>query len=95
MFTVSLNPALGKGESLKLTILSSHSHALVPFPAKITQMENQLVVFSGSRLFYSPYPTKTQSSDVSLPSQAIESFTTEGANSRGASITYGECPELC
>ncbi|KAI8549256.1 hypothetical protein RHMOL_Rhmol06G0011800 [Rhododendron molle] len=41
-YSVSLQRGLGKGESLTLAVLAVFTHALRPFPEKISQAENQL-----------------------------------------------------
>ncbi|KAG5542728.1 hypothetical protein RHGRI_015744 [Rhododendron griersonianum] len=57
-YSVSLPKGLGKGESLTLDVLAVFTHALRPFPEKISQAENQLVAFQESVHYLSPYIVK-------------------------------------
>ncbi|CAI5999122.1 unnamed protein product [Closterium sp. NIES-64] len=50
-------------------------NALTPHPAAISQADPQLVIFHDSHYFTSPYPVRSQSTVLRLPSHQIESFT--------------------
>lgn len=66
------------------------SHAIYPFPKEITQFEKQFVQFTGNAYIYLPYRTKTQNTDVKLPTSNIESYTrVSPVSSDGAKISYG------
>ncbi|CAI9173974.1 unnamed protein product [Rangifer tarandus platyrhynchus] len=51
-------------------------------PTQIPQSEKQFVVFEGSHYFFSPYPTKTQTTRVKLASRNVESCTKLGNPTR-------------
>ncbi|KAJ7966996.1 Dolichyl-diphosphooligosaccharide--protein glycosyltransferase subunit 1 [Quillaja saponaria] len=89
-YSVSLPKGLGKGEILTLDVLSVYTHALQPFPEKITQAEIQLVLFQESAHFLSPYAVKVQSLSIKLPHARIESYTRmENTKIHGSEIKYG------
>uniref|UniRef100_UPI00398F1C7A dolichyl-diphosphooligosaccharide--protein glycosyltransferase subunit 1 n=1 Tax=Pristiophorus japonicus TaxID=55135 RepID=UPI00398F1C7A len=89
-FKVKFGMHLAAGAKVKLALESTFTHILRPFPAHITQAEKQFVVFEGSHYFYSPYPTKTQTTRVKLSSKNIESYTKLGNPSKSEdSIDYG------
>ncbi|KFM78242.1 Dolichyl-diphosphooligosaccharide--protein glycosyltransferase subunit 1, partial [Stegodyphus mimosarum] len=69
-FKTPLQPA--KTTIVRLELVFTHS--LDPYPSSISQSEKQLVLYHGSHYYYSPYPTKTQTTVVTLPSNSIESF---------------------
>jgi len=82
-----------KDVSIKFTtVLTSF---LEPYPAEITQAEAQLVRFTDSHYFLSPYSTETQKTTIKLASSSIESYTKKSPHSvRGSTITYGPYPEI-
>ncbi|CAL5383319.1 unnamed protein product [Camellia sinensis] len=90
-YSVSLPKGLGKGERLTLDVLAVFTHALRPFPEKISQAENQFVVFQDSAYYLSPYAVKVQSLSVKLPSDPkLESYTKiENTVVSGSEIKYG------
>jgi oligosaccharyltransferase complex subunit alpha (ribophorin I) len=74
--------------TLKLTaVLTSF---LEPFPAEITQAESQLVRFTVSHWFLSPYSTESQKTTIKLASRAVESYTKRAPQAlTGSTLTYG------
>ncbi|XP_059637598.1 dolichyl-diphosphooligosaccharide--protein glycosyltransferase subunit 1A [Cornus florida] len=95
VYSVSLPRGLGKGESLILDVITAFTHALQPFPEKITQAETQLVVFQDSAQFLSPYAVKVQSLSVKLPEPKVESYTKlENTKVSGSEIKYGPYENL-
>jgi oligosaccharyltransferase complex subunit alpha (ribophorin I) len=63
---------------------------LKPYPAEITQLDQQLVLLEGSHYFLSPYQTTSQKSVFKLASSNIESFTKLSPHStRGGSLHFG------
>ncbi|KAF2324806.1 hypothetical protein GH714_017200 [Hevea brasiliensis] len=95
VYSVSLPKALGEGDTLTLDVLAVFTHALKPFPEKITQADIQLVVFQDSAYYLSPYAVKVQSLSVKLPDARIESFTKiENTKTRGSEIKYGPYENL-
>ncbi|KAI8549260.1 hypothetical protein RHMOL_Rhmol06G0011900 [Rhododendron molle] len=95
-YSVSLPKGLGKGESLTLDILAVFTHALRPFPEKISQAENQLVAFQESAHYLSPYIVKVQLLSVKLPPDfKPESYTKlERSELSGSEIKYGPYENL-
>ncbi|KAI4336684.1 hypothetical protein L6164_015180 [Bauhinia variegata] len=95
VYSVSLPKALGKGEGLMLDVLAVFTHALQPFPEKITQADIQLVLFQESAHYLSPYAVKAQSLTVKLPDARIESYTRlENTKVHGSEIKYGPYENL-
>lgn len=94
-FKVKLGSSLAAGARVKLTIETTFTHVLRPFPTHIVQAEKQFVVFEGSHYFYSPYPTKTQITRVKLASKNVESYTKLGNPSKSEdSIEYGPFKDI-
>ncbi|KAJ9186305.1 hypothetical protein P3X46_001895 [Hevea brasiliensis] len=95
VYSVSLPKALGEGDTLTLDVLAVFTHALKPFPEKITQADIQLAVFQDSAYYLSPYAVKVQSLSVKLPDARIESFTKiENTKTHGSEIKYGPYENL-
>ncbi|XP_059460364.1 dolichyl-diphosphooligosaccharide--protein glycosyltransferase subunit 1A [Corylus avellana] len=94
-YSVSLPKGLGKGDTFTLDVLAVFTHALQPFPEKISQADIQLVVFYETAHYLSPYMVKVQSLSVKLPDARIESFTKiENAKIQGSEIKYGPYENL-
>ncbi|KAG7477971.1 hypothetical protein MATL_G00075470 [Megalops atlanticus] len=89
-FQVQLPSALAGGSKLRVQVETVFSHVLRPFPTHITQAERQLVVFQGNHYWYSPYPTRSQTTRVRLASKTVESYTKLGNPSKSDEIIeYG------
>ncbi|GLT35267.1 hypothetical protein SLA2020_097350 [Shorea laevis] len=89
-YSVTLPKGLAPGDSLTLDVMAVFTHALQPFPEKITQADIQLVVFQDSAYYLSPYAVKVQSLSVKLPDARIESYTKlENTKVHGSEIKYG------
>uniref|UniRef100_A0A3P9KQ37 Dolichyl-diphosphooligosaccharide--protein glycosyltransferase subunit 1 n=1 Tax=Oryzias latipes TaxID=8090 RepID=A0A3P9KQ37_ORYLA len=89
-YKVQLSSSLAPGAQLKAKVEMAFSHVLKPFPSHITQAERQLVVFQGNHYFYSPYPTRSQTTRVRLASKTVESYTKLGNPSKTDEvIEYG------
>ncbi|GCC17910.1 hypothetical protein chiPu_0017727 [Chiloscyllium punctatum] len=94
-FKVKLGTQLAAGAKVKLALESTFTHVLQPFPTHIAQAEKQFVVFEGSHYFYSPYPTKTQTTRVKLASKNIENYTKLGNPSKSEdTIDYGPFKDI-
>ncbi|XP_060691309.1 dolichyl-diphosphooligosaccharide--protein glycosyltransferase subunit 1 [Hemiscyllium ocellatum] len=94
-FKVKLGTQLAAGAKVKLALESAFTHVLQPFPTHIAQAEKQFVVFEGSHYFYSPYPTKTQTTRVKLASKNIENYTKLGNPSKSEdTIDYGPFKDI-
>lgn len=76
--------------SATLKVQAVFTNILEPYPAEITQSENQLVRLKGNHYFYSPYKTVSQKSVVKLASSTIESYSKlSPVSPRGSAIHYG------
>ncbi|XP_021902463.1 dolichyl-diphosphooligosaccharide--protein glycosyltransferase subunit 1A [Carica papaya] len=94
-YSITLPSALGKGDSLILEVFAVFTHLLQPFPEKITQADVQLVVFSESAYYLSPYAVNIQSLNVKLPDGRVESYTkVENMKMDGSEIKYGPYENL-
>lgn len=83
-------PSLPPGASTTIVVEVTLSRAILPFPAEITQSENQLVRFTGNSYVHSPYQSRTQSTTFTLPNANIESFSRIApTNSADKTLTYG------
>ena len=68
---------------------------LEPFPAEITQADNQFVRFTDSHYFYSPYSTTSQKLVIKLASSTVESYTKHAPHiHKGSSISFGPYKEV-
>lgn len=89
VYTVHM-PALVAKKSATVIVNTIFVNAISPFPEEITQNMPQLVQFSGNVYLYSPYPSTTQSTIVTVPSDKIESFSkVSPTSSSEKEITYG------
>ncbi|XP_013865277.1 dolichyl-diphosphooligosaccharide--protein glycosyltransferase subunit 1 [Austrofundulus limnaeus] len=89
-YKVQLPSSLAPGAQLKAKVDMTFSHVLKPFPTHITQAEHQLVIFQGNHYWYSPYPTRSQTTRVRLASKTVESYTKLGNPSKTDEIIeYG------
>lgn len=62
--SVTLNPTLKAGATTTIRSFSVYTHTLVPFPAKITQKDQQLVVFEDYVHIVSPYAVASAETQV-------------------------------
>ncbi len=90
-FRVNLPASLAAGQQTTVTVESSYTHALRPYPSQIAQAEKQFVQFFGNALFYSPYKTTTQTTTVNCPTSSIESYTktVKPVSQSDSTVTYG------
>lgn len=86
---------LAGGAKLKLSLETVYTHVLLPYPTHISQAEKQFVVFEGNHYFYSPYPTRAQSTRVRLASKNVESYSKLGSPSKSDEvIEYGPFKDI-
>lgn len=79
-----------KGHTISWKVHAVFTGMLIPYPAEITQNDNQLVKLHANHYFYSPYTTQTQKTVFKLASPSIESYTKLSPHSvRGSSIHFG------
>ncbi|KAL4096383.1 hypothetical protein PRIC1_009743 [Phytophthora ramorum] len=90
LYTVLLKKPLAKGETGSVKITAFLTRVLTPYPAEITQKEDQLVLFEASHLITSPYVTKTQTTKLKLPSGNVESVhAAEPISRKGSVVSLG------
>jgi oligosaccharyltransferase complex subunit alpha (ribophorin I) len=91
-FSVQLASSVAAGDTSDLRVLLVFARTQRPYPESIEQADQQLVMWEDSSLFYSPYATTTQESQIKLASSRIESFTKGGKNiakRTGEELRYG------
>ncbi|KAM4722555.1 dolichyl-diphosphooligosaccharide--protein glycosyltransferase subunit 1 [Rhinophrynus dorsalis] len=94
-FSVKFGSSLSPGSKTKVSIETTFTHVLQPYPTQITQAEKQFVIFEGNHYFYSPYVTKSQTTRVKLASRNVESYTKLGNPSRTEDIIeYGPFKDI-
>ncbi|KUF94209.1 hypothetical protein AM588_10004557 [Phytophthora nicotianae] len=90
LYTVLLKKPVAKGETGSVKVTAYFTRVLTPYPAEITQKEDQLVLFDASHLITSPYLTKTQTTKLKLPSGNVESVrAAEPISRKGSVVTLG------
>jgi oligosaccharyltransferase complex subunit alpha (ribophorin I) len=90
LYSVECNEA-----SPSLKVEAVFTNILEPYPAEITQQEPQLVRFTDSHYFVSPYKTETQKTTVKLATSTVETYTKLTPHSaRGNTITLGPYKEI-
>lgn len=83
-------PALAAGNKCTVVVEVVLARAILPYPREITQNDQQLVQFIGNAYLISPYPSKSQTTTVTLPNSKIESFSRVSPTSTSDNeITYG------
>lgn len=90
-YRIDFASPLAAGKDVKVDVESYFAHTLLPYPSEIAQSEKQLVKFSTSAVFYSPYKTTKQTTTLNTVSSNIESYTKtiKPVSSQDNSITYG------
>jgi hypothetical protein len=76
-FKIVLPEALKASASIKLVVRETHIGLQEPYPASISQSETQLVRFSDSIYFASPYVAQSQKTVLRLASATVESYSTQ------------------
>ncbi|XP_067119391.1 dolichyl-diphosphooligosaccharide--protein glycosyltransferase subunit 1 [Centruroides vittatus] len=89
-FKIHLKNPLQPGKAVSVEVEHVLTQSLIPYPSHITQSEKQLVLYHGNHYFYSPYPTRIQTTTVTLASTAIESYSKlKPVSHTDNMITYG------
>lgn len=90
LYTVQLKNTVSKGEKGIVKITAYYTRVLTPYPAEISQKEDQLVLFETSHLIKSPFVTKTQTTKLKLPSGKVESIrAADPILRKGSVVTLG------
>lgn len=78
-----------------LKVKAVFTNLLTPYPAEITQLENQYVRLNGNHYFLSPYETTSQKTVFKLASSNIESFSKLSPfSTRGSNIHFGPYKDI-
>lgn len=73
--------SLAGGASTSFKVYFTFTQTMEPYPAKITQQEEQLVKYSDSIYVFSPYPTTQIETKVNLPRRTqVESYSPKSKN---------------
>lgn len=87
---VQLLQPMDKDDVFQLTITLVYIHSMQMLPAKISQKDNQYVVYEGNRFCDSIYLTKKQHTKINVASENIKSYTKDGQESlTGKKLKYG------
>ncbi|UJR22106.1 hypothetical protein I4U23_025171 [Adineta vaga] len=91
IYRIELPNDLRAGQTITLEIEVVYANALRMYPAEITQGEKQLVLYKTNTYYYSRYPTTTQKTVVTLPTDRAESYsqTPKPVVKSEQTITYG------
>lgn len=91
VYRIELPNDLRAGQTTTLEIEVVHGHALRMYPTEITQAERQLVLYKTNVNYYSRYPSQTQKTTVTLPTDRAESYTQapKPVSKSDQTITYG------
>ena len=83
-------PALPVGDKCTVVVELVLAQVVLPYPREVSQNDQQLVQFLGNAYLISPYPSKSQTTTVKLPSSTIESFSrVSPTSSSDNELTYG------
>lgn len=74
---VHFSSPLAAGASTTFEMFLAFTHTMVPYPATITQYEDQKVQYTDNHYILSPYKTEKQATQVKLASSNVESRSTE------------------
>lgn len=74
---VHFSSPLTAGASATIEVFLAFTHTMVPYPAAITQYEDQKVQYIDNHYVLSPYKTEKQATQVKLASSNVESRSTE------------------
>jgi oligosaccharyltransferase complex subunit alpha (ribophorin I) len=89
-YKVELLNLLKAGDSVTVVVEYSLTEYLTPFPAEITQAENQFMLYKGYANVISAYPLTTETSTFRVGSGKLVSHTTVNpTKAAGEKITYG------
>ncbi|GBP29040.1 Dolichyl-diphosphooligosaccharide--protein glycosyltransferase subunit 1 [Eumeta japonica] len=72
---VELKEPMNAASTAVVTTESVFVKSLTPYPTQITQQEDQLVKYTGTLYYYSPYYVTSQKTKVILNTKSVESFT--------------------
>ncbi|CAG9768561.1 unnamed protein product [Ceutorhynchus assimilis] len=89
-YNVQLRQSIEPGKTTTIIFEIVLTKALTPYPTSITQKEKQLVRYFGNHYFYSPYTTRSQKTEVSVNSRAVESYSKlKPVSQTDSTLSYG------
>jgi oligosaccharyltransferase complex subunit alpha (ribophorin I) len=89
-YRIDLGTPLQAGATVKVVVRTEVTQSLKPYPATITQADNQFVLYNGNAHLESPYVLERQSTSVKVGSVKVVEFTQIESNKhQGDSIKYG------
>ncbi|XP_050295309.1 dolichyl-diphosphooligosaccharide--protein glycosyltransferase subunit 1 [Anthonomus grandis grandis] len=89
-YNVQLRQAIEPGKTSTIIFEVVLTKALNPYPTSIAQKDKQLVRYFGNHYFYSPYPTKTQKTEVLVSARSLENYSKlKPVSQSDSTITYG------
>lgn len=90
-FAAQLASPLAAGGSATLESVAVFTAVMRPNPSHVAQGEPQLVEYEDNLYVVSPYPVESQSTDVTLPSGNVKSWTQAAPSTRAgdSKIKYG------
>lgn len=90
MYKIEFKEDLAASKSLSFEIEMTLFEELKPYPNEITQLEKQLVLYTGNHYYYSLYLTKRQNTVVNLASEKTESYSQlKPVQKSDSTIKYG------
>jgi len=95
VYQLNLPRALENGGTTTVVATLAFTHSLEPYPATVSQDENQYLRYTGSVYFYSSYKVLTQTTTIKLASSKLESHTeVPPVKTRGSTVTYGPYTDI-
>jgi len=88
-YKIELNHLVGAGASVNLVVEYVLTEFLKPYPAEITQAENQFILYEGDALVSSAYPVEKETSHFKIGTGKLVSHTQTNGKHVGDKITYG------
>lgn len=81
---------VAKGEEGRIQLTAHYTHSLSPYPAEVTQKDQQYAEYYDAHLWPSPYTTDTQTTTLKCPSKDILSYSEQNPVKKSATkVTYG------
>ncbi|CAD5220074.1 unnamed protein product [Bursaphelenchus okinawaensis] len=90
VYKIELASPLAAGQSVVVFVKAQITQALRPFPAKISQSENQFVVYTGDAQLGLPYVVDKETTTIKYGSGKLVEFSQVESSKQGSgSVTYG------
>ncbi|KAK6040691.1 ribophorin I, partial [Cooperia oncophora] len=90
VYKVELLNRIAKGAEVKLKVEQRFTEILSPLPEKITQKENQFVVYNGNAHYAAAYPVAQEKTTVKIGNgKTLSATQVSPTNQENEKITYG------